>query len=195
MLVIVGESASGKTTLVNMLINANPGYHKVITYTTRPIREGEQNGVDYYFVSEDTFQEMIEKGKFVEHADYRGWHYGLPKEECIDDYAVAIVTPAGLRALKNQGFDIKSVYLYVDRRSRLINLLCRGDDIEEAYRRNLSDVGMFDGIEAEVDCIVENSKYHMDEHHVLMCLQEFLFGINKNNPDVYKQESLFEDAK
>ena len=193
MLVIVGESASGKSTLVDMLVHANPGYHKIITYTTRPIRNGEQDGVSYHFVSEETFNEMVEKNKFIEHANYRGWQYGLPKEECVDDYAVAVVTPTGLRALKGQGFDVKSVYLYVDRRSRLINLLCRGDDIEEAYRRNLSDVGMFDGIEAEVDYVIENSKYHMDEKQVLRCLREILFPTVTAASDAEKQTSLFED--
>jgi len=192
MIAIVGESASGKTTLVENLCHANPGYHKVVTYTTRPMRDGEQDGVDYIFISDDTFNEMIEKDKFVEHANYRGWQYGIPKEECIDDYAVAIVTPTGLRSLKREGFDVTSIYLYVDRRSRLINLLCRGDDIEEAYRRNLSDVGMFDGIENEVDAVIENEKYHMDEKQVLRCLREFLFVPDDKGKES-GQSSLFED--
>ena len=52
-----------------------------------------------------------------------------------------------------------SFYINVPRRDRLIKLLQRGDSIEEAYRRSLSDVGQFDGIEDEVDFVVDNEGY------------------------------------
>lgn len=64
MLVILGESASGKTTLLNNFIKANPKYHKIVTYTTRPMREGEVDGVDYHFISKATFDEFIKRGFF-----------------------------------------------------------------------------------------------------------------------------------
>ena len=50
-------------------------------------------------------------------------------------------------------------YINVPRRDRLIKILQRGDNIEEAYRRNLSDVGQFDGIADEVDYVIENNQY------------------------------------
>ena len=174
MIVILGESASGKTTLVKMLIKANPEYHKIITYTTRPMRDGEVDGIDYHFITQSTFDEFVKSGFFVEHARYRDWSYGTAKSDCESDSAVAILTPAGLRALKRLNYDVTSIYLYVDRRSRLINILSRGDNIDEAYRRNLSDVGQFDALTKEVNYVIDNTQFHMNEVQVLKCLQEIL---------------------
>ena len=174
MLVILGESASGKTTLLKMFIEANPKYHKVVTYTTRPMRDGEVDGVDYHFVTQAVFDTLVESNFFVEHAKYRDWCYGTAKKDCEGENVVAILTPAGLRALKRLGYNVTSIYLNVDRRSRLINILSRGDNIDEAYRRNLSDVGQFDDVALEVDYVINNDKFHMDEHQVLDCLQDIL---------------------
>ena len=54
---------------------------------------------------------------------------------------------------------IRVVYLNVDRRSRLVNILKRGDNIEEAYRRSLSDVGQFDSFDKEADKTLYNENY------------------------------------
>lgn len=174
MIVILGESASGKTTLLKRFVQANPEYHKIVTYTTRPMRKGEKDGVDYHFISQAAFDGFVKRDFFIEHAEYRDWCYGIAKADCKSDNTVAILTPSGMRALKRLGYDITTVYIYVDRRSRLINLLARGDNIEEAYRRNLSDVGQFDGVVDEVDYVIDNTSFHMDEEQVLRCLQEIL---------------------
>lgn len=190
MIVILGESASGKTTLAKMFIEANPKYKKVVTYTTRPMRDGEVDGIDYHFVSQEKFNQLIEDGFFVEYATYRGWSYGTAKEDCQDENAVAVLTPAGYRALKRLNYNVTSVYVYVDRRSRLIQILARGDEIDEAYRRNLSDVGQFDEIIQEVDYVIDNTGYHMDEEQVLQVLHEILEI--KHTNDGYEQISMFD---
>lgn len=106
-----------------------------------------------------TDKTMIEKDLFAEHASYNGWQYGTAKEDCTDD-KVVVLTPHGLRQLKkNKDLHIISFYIDVPRRDRLIKILERGDDIEEAYRRNLSDVGQFDGIKDEVDYVISNKGY------------------------------------
>lgn len=186
MIVVVGESASGKTTLVNNFIENNPQYHKIVSYTTRPMRKGEKNGKDYHFINQTAFDKFVEKGFFIEHATYRGWSYGVAKEDCKTSDTVAILTPAGLRTLKRYDIEVKSIYLYVDRRSRMINIICRGDDIDEAYRRNLSDVGQFDGISNEVDFIIDNTKYHMNENQVLNCFEKIINGSVSDLEDYVK---------
>lgn len=190
MIVILGESSSGKTTLAKMFVDANPKYKKVVTYTTRPMRDGEVDGVDYHFISQEKFDEYVNNGFFVEHAKYRDWDYGIAKDDCNSKYSVAVLTPSGLRTLKKLKYDIKSIYVYVDRRSRLISALARGDDIEEAYRRNLSDFGQFDGITEEVDYVIDNTMFHMDENQVLNCLYAVL-NIKKQN-DKFEQISVFD---
>lgn len=174
MIVIIGESASGKSTLQKMLVEDNPKYKKVVTYTTRPMRDGEVDGVDYHFVQKSTFDELVKNDFFVEHARYRDWCYGTAKEDCENKYSVAVLTPAGLRALKRLGFNVISIYLHVDRRTRLISILARGDNIDEAYRRNLSDVGQFDEVIKEVDYVIDNEGFQMDKNQVFECLKEIL---------------------
>ncbi len=160
MIVIVGESASGKSSVAKF-IKWNYGYKRIITYTTRQPRHNEKDGLDYYFLTDDEFEEKKNNGFFAETAEYNGWKYGSAKKDYCDN-VVAVLTPKGLRSLKRNGIDnIFSVYLKVPRRDRLKKCLERGDNIEEAYRRSLSDVGQFDGIEDEVDCIVDNAEYHM----------------------------------
>ena len=77
--VLIGASASGKSTLQTMLINREPCFKKIVTYTTRPPRDGEVNGVDYHYVSVEKFTELADSGFFAEHNSYRGWMYGTPK--------------------------------------------------------------------------------------------------------------------
>lgn len=89
-----------------------------------------------------------------------------------------ILTPKGLRAIRNSGIkNIFSVYIHVPRRDRLIKCLNRGDDIEEAYRRSLSDVGQFDGIKDEVDLVVYNPSYTFDVMSIAGVIREKYEGI------------------
>lgn len=158
MIVIVGESASGKSSVAKYLME-HYGYNRIITYTTRQPRECETDGVDYYYISQQHFKTLENQGFFAETATYNGWHYGSAKEDYKNN-SVIVLTPKGLRSVKTSSVgDIFSVYLNVPRRDRLIKCLERGDDIEEAYRRSLSDVGQFDGISDEVDLVFKNDKY------------------------------------
>ena len=158
MIVLVGESASGKSSVEIYLMN-NYGFKKIVSYTTRSPRLGEVDGIDYHFVSVEEFTKLKEQGFFAETAVYNNWHYGTAKEDCTDD-KIAVLTPHGLRQIsKIDGITAISFYINVPRRDRLIKILQRGDDIEEAYRRSLSDVGQFDGIEDEVDYVINNEGY------------------------------------
>ena len=158
MIVLVGESASGKSSIEKYLVD-NYGYSKVISYTTRSPRPNEADGVDYHFINVEEFMKLKERGFFAETAVYNNWHYGTAKKDCTDD-KIAVLTPHGLRQIaKVDGINAVSFYINVPRRDRLIKILQRGDDIEEAYRRSLSDVGQFDGIEDEVNYVINNEGY------------------------------------
>lgn len=158
MICILGASASGKTTLAKALCGVRP-YHRIVTYTTRPMRAGEVDGVDYHFVSQEKFEAMRKAGLMAETGEYRGWQYGTAKQDC-DEYGVVVVTPRGLRNLrKNPDLHIFSFYLMVPLRDRLIKSLLTRDDIDECIRRSQSDVGQFDGVEDEVDYVLHNAGY------------------------------------
>lgn len=158
MIVLVGESASGKSSIERYFVDYYK-YNKVISYTTRSPRPNEVDGVDYHFISVEEFKKLKEEGFFAETAKYNDWNYGTAKEDCTDD-KVVVLTPHGLRQIsKINGINVISFYINVPRRDRLIKILQRGDSIEEAYRRSLSDVGQFDGIEDEVDYVINNDGY------------------------------------
>jgi guanylate kinase len=79
-LIVSGPSGSGKSTLVKKLLEL-PGTMLSISATTRPPRTNEKNGEWYYFVSDEEFRQMVERGEFLEHACVFGKHsYGTPKK-------------------------------------------------------------------------------------------------------------------
>lgn len=184
MIILVGASGSGKTTIAKYL-EKNYGYKQIISFTTRPPRKGEVNGEDYYFISKERFLELKASNFFAETAEYNGWYYGTATTDYTalnDVYSIAILTPHGLRQVKKlKGTNLASIYIDVPRRDRLIKALERGDNIEEAYRRSLSDVGQFDGIEDEVDWVISNPNYTKNikemSDEVLKYSAMTLFGI------------------
>ena len=77
--ILSAPSGAGKTTLAKRLIASQPNMVLSVSHTTRPERNGEQHGVDYWFVSRDEFLSMIEKGDFLEYAEVFGNLYGTSK--------------------------------------------------------------------------------------------------------------------
>ncbi len=80
LLVVSSPSGAGKTTLCRRLIDEFPGIVFSVSYTTRPMRRGEEEGTDYCFVDRATFDQMIERGEFAEWAEVHGNRYGTTTE-------------------------------------------------------------------------------------------------------------------
>ncbi len=81
LVVISGPAGSGKSTLVENLIATRPeNARRAVTATTRNPRPGEENGVDYYFLSQGEFKDMIAKGELLEYTRFNGNYYGVPKK-------------------------------------------------------------------------------------------------------------------
>lgn len=76
LLVVSSPSGAGKTTLCHRLIDEFPNVVFSVSYTTRPKRRGEEDGVDYHFVDDATFQKMVADGEFAEWAEVHGHRYG-----------------------------------------------------------------------------------------------------------------------
>jgi len=79
--VLSGPSGVGKDTVLSRMKELKRSLYYTITTTTRPQRQGESNGVDYYFVSPPGFEELIEKGGLLEWARVYGHWYGVPREQ------------------------------------------------------------------------------------------------------------------
>lgn len=78
-IVVSGPSGSGKSTLARLLAS-DPNVRVSVSATTRPPGPGEQEGVEYYFLSRSQFESDVQAGRFVEHAEYGGHLYGTPKD-------------------------------------------------------------------------------------------------------------------
>lgn len=76
LIVISGPSGAGKSTVIAELLSARPDIHFSVSFTTRKPRVGEADGVNYNFVSMETFQGMIERDEFLEYAQYVDHYYG-----------------------------------------------------------------------------------------------------------------------
>ncbi len=83
LILISAPSGGGKTTLCRQLLAAQPGMTRAVTCTTRPPREGEQDGVDYYFLDAASFLKRVQAGNFLEHAIVHGNSYGTLKAEVL----------------------------------------------------------------------------------------------------------------
>jgi guanylate kinase len=83
LVIISAPSGGGKTTLCQQLLAARPDMVRAITCTTRPPREGERDGSDYYFLDAESFLKRLQAGNFLEHATVFGHSYGTLKSEVL----------------------------------------------------------------------------------------------------------------
>jgi guanylate kinase len=104
LLILSAPSGTGKTTLARRLVAAHPGALFSISYTTRPPRGGEKDGVDYHFVSRERFQQMIAAGAFVEWAQVHGHEYGTPRTSISGSAPLVVfdIDVQGGQAIKRQ---------------------------------------------------------------------------------------------
>lgn len=83
LVLISAPSGGGKTTIIERLLAARPQMTRAVTCTTRPPRQGEKDGVDYYFLDAESFLKRVQAGNFLEHATVYGNSYGILKSEVL----------------------------------------------------------------------------------------------------------------
>lgn len=144
-IILVGKAAAGKDHLRKIL--EGRGFKYGVSYTTRPPREGEIDGRDYYFLEENEFQSLIEQGFFYEYVTFNGWFYGTSKEQWFETDDVFIMTPTGISKL--HAADRKhSFIIYIDipveiRRARLQGRNDNNDSIERRIQADERDFESF----------------------------------------------------
>ncbi len=151
MLVILsGKSASGKDALMSDLIK-NEGFLPLVSYTSRPIREGEMQGREYNFVSKQDFIKMINQNALLEYREYHTtvagvpdtWYYGCPKYELDQDKTyITILDLQGTRDFLSYytgKTDILSVNVQVDEKIREERAKKRGSFDKTEWDRRAAD--------------------------------------------------------
>lgn len=143
LVVVSGFSGAGKGTVMNMLVSTHVGYALSVSATTRNPREGEVDGVSYFFKTVEEFEDMISKGELVEYAKYVNNYYGTPKA-FVDmqrnegkDVLLEIEIQGALK-VKEQFPDAILIFITTkDAKTLKERLTGRGTETEEVIRQRL----------------------------------------------------------
>lgn len=151
---LMGKSSSGKDTIFRELLNQGTlGLKTIVPYTTRPIRTGEREGVDYHYTDEDGFQKLLAEGKIIEDRAYHTihglWRYFTVADGAIQldryDYCMIGTLEAYVNIRNFFGADkVLPIYIEIDDGERLQRALTRERSqaepkYEEMCRRFLAD--------------------------------------------------------
>ena len=189
MIVITGPSASGKTATC-LYLQEHFGIRKVVTHTTRAMRVGEKNDVDYHFVTKEEFMRMKENDEFVETVFYNGNYYGTSRKEVRIDKCMAF-EPEGAKTYKSFG-DPKIVlfFMNLDEETCRQRMLQRGDDPVKVEARIQNDKGSFfltDEMVKMIDVNVDTKK------HDLASVSQFIY---QKYLEILKQRGIdFEESR
>lgn len=141
---ITGLSGTGKSTVCN-IINNKKKLKKILQCTTRPKRENEVHGKDYNFVKEDDFAIKVAVGDITCFESYKVangdiWMYGYMKKDLYNGCIMAL-NPTSIEQLKQDGYKVVSINLYIPEYIRIYRILKRKDNqgIKEIIRRSKQD--------------------------------------------------------
>lgn len=142
--VVSAPSGTGKTTVCHALVERDPGIEFSVSHTTRLPREGERDGVDYHFVDEQRFLELVKADRFLEHAEYNGRLYGT-SHEAIDGPLTAgrdvllEIEVQGAAQIRERRADARFIFLVPPSLGSLEERLRRrGTDRPEVIARRLA---------------------------------------------------------
>ena len=143
-LILVGKAASGKDHARRL--SQRFGLSYAVSYTTRPPREGEINGVDYIFTSKEEFEKMIDENLMYEYVVFNDWHYGTTVKQMEED-TLFIMTPKGLSHLSSDDRD-ESHVIYFDipakvRKERMEKRIGNADSVDRRIKADEKDFKNF----------------------------------------------------
>mgnify|MGYP003583606723 CR=1 FL=1 len=164
LVVISGPSGAGKGTIVKALLDQYASIHYSVSATTRPPREGEVNGVNYWFVSREEFLHMREHDELLEWAEVYGNFYGTPRRRVMEAInrghdIILEIDPQGAMKVKS-GFP-SAVFVYImppSPRELSRRIIGRGTETQDAIRQRLNSVVTELGYIHEYDYLVINDE-------------------------------------
>ncbi len=163
--VISAPSGAGKTSLVAALVSSEPGLHVSVSHTTRPRRPGEEDGVNYHFVSDEEFSALVEADAFLEHAAVFDRRYGTTRESVQtflaagDDVILEIDWQGAAQVRERHPGCIGIFILPPSRESLAERLAGRGQDSDEVIARRMADAVAEMSHYDEFDYLVVNDDF------------------------------------
>jgi guanylate kinase len=163
LLVLSGPSGVGKSSVVQALRDRDPKLWLSVSVTTRPARPGEKDGVDYVFVDDERFDDLIANGAFLEHAEFAGNRYGTPQAPVDRHLAAGIpvlleIDLQGARQVRAARPDALLVFLAPPSWEELVRRLTdRGTESPAVVERRLEAARVELAAEPEFDEVVVNS--------------------------------------
>ena len=131
MIEIIGKNGAGKSYLANKLYYL--GFKRNVGYTTRPIREGEIDGIDYFFITKEKFEEYIVNNDFVEYKIRNGFYYGILKNNISNN--TILVSGDTKKIEEITGYNILKLYVDCDLSIRYSRVLTRNDTTKNVFNR------------------------------------------------------------
>lgn len=144
LLVVSGPSGSGKDTVVKRLMEKHENIQLSVSATTRAMRPGEREGVDYYYMTVPAFECLIAEGRILEHTSYCGNYYGTPRDQVEARLArgitvVLVIEVEGAANIKRQYPGCVTVFVTPPSMEELERRLrARATDSEEAIQKRLA---------------------------------------------------------
>jgi guanylate kinase len=142
--IVSAPSGTGKTTLVERAVQCVPRLRMSRSYTSRPARVGEKDGVDYNFISRERFESMVQAAAFLEWADVFGSYYGTAAADteavlASGDDLVLVIDVQGARQVRSRGIETVSIFVLPPSADILEQRLRgRSKDSEEQIQRRLA---------------------------------------------------------
>lgn len=162
--IVSAPSGTGKTTLVERLVQILPNLRMSRSYTSRPARPGERNGVDYNFIGREEFQRRVAADEFLEWADVFGNYYGTSKRDVeamlsAGQDVVLVIDVQGARQVKGRGVDHTAIFVLPPSFQVLEQRLRgRSMDSEEQMQRRLDTARSEASSYVDYDYVVINDE-------------------------------------
>lgn len=180
--IVSAPSGAGKTSLLEVLIEADGNLHLSVSHTTRTMRNGEKNGVNYHFVSKEVFFEMRDNGDFLEHAEVFDNYYGTSKKWIQEQLKTGLdvvleIDWQGAQQVRKELPDSISIFILPPSLEALEERLRnRGQDSEEIIQRRMRDATEEISHYKEYDFVVINDKFEeaLKQLHAIVDSQRLL---------------------
>jgi guanylate kinase len=169
LIVISGPSGVGKDSVIQHMKKRNLPFHFVVTATTRPPRQEEVDGVDYFFVSSDEFAEMIDKGELLEYAIVYNDYKGIPKAQVRQALASGVdvvmrVDVQGAAKIRELSPEALLIFLITRNEEELVSRLkTRKSETREGINLRIATARQELKRINEFDYVVVNGECHLDE--------------------------------